>query len=257
MYSFGILIFYHQYVGFAFSETFVKLGRYGQSILNGVFYTNATSLSPDVPCRVPRRNPAGWRIWWRRTRLGSEMWRSWQAWISTAGPHGATPRSSPSRPTCTPTRVKSDKLPRPQFFFHLGFKSDRFLDVNTNACSVPMWFGGTANDLRYVRLQCNSHRPTRYRSFIFFCMVTVWYMNVTRVFVRTLFTVPLPPLGFYFCGSVEIWRVCFFLSLAIWDGNAQIIATNEGRICYSTEQTATFNTTIYVVQPSSLSCSRL
>lgn len=60
------------------------------------------------PCRTQRRSLTGWRTWWRCTRLELEMWRSWQAWTCTAEPHGATLKSYRSRPTCTPTRVRSD-----------------------------------------------------------------------------------------------------------------------------------------------------
>lgn len=63
------------------------------------------------PCRTQRRSLAGWRIWWRCTQLESEMWRSWRAWTCTAEPPGATLKSSRSRPTCTPTRARSDLCP--------------------------------------------------------------------------------------------------------------------------------------------------
>lgn len=60
------------------------------------------------PCRAQRTSLVGWRTWWRCTRLVSEMWRSWQAWICTGELPGATLKSSRSRPTCTPTRARSD-----------------------------------------------------------------------------------------------------------------------------------------------------
>lgn len=69
--------------------------------------SNASVLL-TAPCRAQRRSPAGWRTWWRCTQLESETWRSWRAWTCTAGPPGATPKSSRSRPTCTPTRARSD-----------------------------------------------------------------------------------------------------------------------------------------------------
>lgn len=60
------------------------------------------------PCRAQRRSLAGWRTWWRCTRPESETWRFSPAWTCTVEQPGATPKSSRSRPTCTPTRVRSD-----------------------------------------------------------------------------------------------------------------------------------------------------
>lgn len=73
-----------------------------KSLLPGPNSTNYSS------CRAQRRSPTGWRTWWRCTQLESEMWRSWRAWTCTAEPAGVTPKSSHWRPTCTPTRVRSD-----------------------------------------------------------------------------------------------------------------------------------------------------
>lgn len=59
-------------------------------------------------CRAQRRSPAGWRTWWRCTLREWETWNFWRAWTCIEERAVATLKSSPSRPTCTLMRVRSD-----------------------------------------------------------------------------------------------------------------------------------------------------